>query len=100
LAGVRLPNWGTPIGAAEGRTVSYAGWDATGFGNLVAVYSSKGQNLWRYAHLDRIDVFPGQWVGRGQAIGTLGSSGNSTGRHRHLAILWQGRHVDPLQVLP
>jgi murein DD-endopeptidase MepM/ murein hydrolase activator NlpD len=34
------------------------------------------------------------------APSTLGSSGTSTGLHLHLAILWQGQHVDPLQVLP
>jgi murein DD-endopeptidase MepM/ murein hydrolase activator NlpD len=33
-------------------------------------------------------------------FGTHGSSGNSTGPHLHLELLWQGRHVDPLLVLP
>ena len=34
------------------------------------------------------------------APSTLGSSGTSTGPHLHLEIRWQGRHVDPRQVLP
>ena len=52
-----------------------------------------------YAHLDRIDVKEGQDVNRGQVLGTVGTTGRSTGPHLHFGALIRGSKVDPLQLI-
>lgn len=49
-----------------------------------------------YAHLDDIFVNPGDTVKRGQLIGTLGSTGRSTGPHLHYEIRQGDRAVNPM----
>ena len=46
-------------------------------------------------HLDRIDVSAGDLVARGQALGTVGNTGRSTGPHLHWEIHVRGVAVDP-----
>lgn len=50
-----------------------------------------------YCHLKKgsVKVSKGQYVSKAQVIGTMGSSGNSTGAHLHLGIFINGKHVDP-----
>ena len=91
-------DWGTPITAAKAGKVTYAGWDITGYGWRVDVYD--GIDLERYAHLERIDVWLGQELAKGQQVGTVGSSGWSTGPHLHFEIWYQNLPVDPLLPLP
>ncbi|MBK8045672.1 MAG: M23 family metallopeptidase [Anaerolineales bacterium] len=52
-----------------------------------------------YAHLDTILVNEGDVVGQGQALGTVGSTGNSTGPHLHFEIRDFGRLINPLELL-
>ena len=52
-----------------------------------------------YAHLDRIDVREGQEVKRGQVLGTVGSTGRSTGPHLHFGAFIRGSKIDPLQLI-
>ena len=52
-----------------------------------------------YAHLDRIDVQEGQEVKRGQVLGTVGSTGRSTGPHLHFGAFIRGAKIDPLQLI-
>jgi len=52
-----------------------------------------------YAHLDRIDVREGQDVKRGQVLGTVGSTGRSTGPHLHFGAFIRGSKVDPLKLI-
>lgn len=57
-------------------------------------------NLWWYAHMSRVDVQVGQRVARGQTIGAVGSSGNSTGPHLHFEIHPRGkRPIDPYSLV-
>ena len=50
-------------------------------------------------HLSRIDVKPGQKVGKRDPIGLSGATGRVTGPHLHWAIRWQGAMLDPVKLL-
>lgn len=67
---------------------------AGGYGNLLVVDHGDGVQT-RYAHCDRLDVVPGQKVEAGQVIGTVGSTGRSTGPHLHFEVRIEDRAVDP-----
>ncbi|WP_214830408.1 peptidoglycan DD-metalloendopeptidase family protein [Exiguobacterium mexicanum] len=86
--GIDLVNaTGTPIVAAAPGIVIKAA-PATGYGNVVFVSHIVGGEVWTtvYAHLDAITVTSGQTVGAGQTVGTLGSTGWSTGPHLHFEL--------------
>lgn len=88
---------GTPVLAAAGGTVVIA--DAHYFSGK-SVFIDHGNDLiTMYFHLDRIDVEEGQTVARGQAIGTVGSTGRVTGPHLHFGVRWHGARVDPAVLL-
>lgn len=53
-----------------------------------------------YSHLSRVDVTPGQKVGKGQIIGKAGSTGRVTGPHLHWGMKVQGISIDPLTFEP
>jgi hypothetical protein len=88
---------GTPIYAACGGIVSRAGI-ARGYGQAVFVTGADGIS-YEYGHLDTIGVSSGSIIEAGQRIGTVGSTGNSTGPHLHLATKVDGKSVNPLDVL-
>lgn len=93
---------GTPIHAAAGGIVLRAG-SATGYGNVVMVTHLIDRQVYTtvYAHLDSISVSAGQTVMPGQTVGTLGSTGWSTGPHLHFELhkgewaVGQPNAVDP-----
>jgi murein DD-endopeptidase MepM/ murein hydrolase activator NlpD len=75
---------GTPVLATKDGVVDFAGRSG-GYGNLIELsHDSFGT---RYAHLDQIFVKNGQRVKKGQQIGTVGSTGRSTGPHLHFEVL-------------
>ncbi|MCX6705362.1 MAG: M23 family metallopeptidase, partial [Candidatus Woesebacteria bacterium] len=79
--GIDIANRGLPLDiAADSGRVIYAGWDSAGYGNMVLIDHGNGFKT-RYAHLSQIMVISGQNIGRGQAIGKMGSTGHSTGPH-------------------
>lgn len=92
----------TPIHAAAGGIVLRAG-SATGYGNVVMVTHLIDGQVYTtvYAHLDSISVSAGQTVMPGQTVGTLGSTGWSTGPHLHFELhkgewaVGQPNAVDP-----
>ncbi|WP_188839145.1 M23 family metallopeptidase [Flexivirga endophytica] len=85
--------WGTPLLAMHTGTVVSAGW-VPGLGNHVTIdYGDGVQSV--YGHMSRIQVVPGQWLGRGQLVGQSGDTGNSTGPHLHLEIHLGGVPVNP-----
>ncbi len=89
---------GTPIVAARSGTVTYAGWSARGYGNLVRIRHAGGAETW-YAHASRILVSVGQYVAQGERIALVGSTGLSTGPHLHFELHVGGSAIDPLSEL-
>ncbi|WP_209121442.1 murein hydrolase activator EnvC [Alkalihalobacillus sp. BA299] len=97
---------GTPIYAAEGGTVIAARY-MNGYGNTVMIsHNVNGQVLTTlYAHMSAISVSNGQRVSRGQQVGSMGSTGASTGPHLHFEVHegpWNGaksNSVNPLKYI-
>ncbi len=87
--------YGTSIVAANSGTVTLAGWNS-GYGNCVIIDHGGGRAT-LYAHMSAYSVSAGQSVQRGQHIGNVGSTGNSTGPHLHFEVLINGVAVDPMQ---
>lgn len=87
---------GTPIYASESGTVFYSGWMG-GYGNLILIDHGDGR-VTAYAHQSRLAVSGGS-VGRGQVIGYVGSTGDSTGPHLHFEVRVNGVAVNPMQYL-
>jgi murein DD-endopeptidase MepM/ murein hydrolase activator NlpD len=48
-----------------------------------------------YTHLDSVRVKAGQEVRRGETVGSVGSTGRSTGPHLHFEVIRGGQAVDP-----
>ena len=89
---------GAGVVAAGRGCVQSAGYDAGGYGNLVVIAHRAGMTSW-YAHLSRISVRPGQCLVAGNSVGTVGSTGNSTGPHLHFELRVNGAAIDPLSGL-
>ncbi len=64
-------------------------------GNYIMI-SHGGGLVTLYGHCTSVDVNVGQSVSRGQQIGTVGSTGNSTGYHVHFATIANGSYVNPM----
>lgn len=89
---------GTPIVSVATGTVTETGYDGA-YGNRTIVTLTDGTEIW-YCHQTSIGVEPGQSVTSGQQIGTVGSTGNSTGPHLHFEVRpGGGDPVDPEQAL-
>ena len=84
---------GTTVTAAAGGTVIMAQWYG-GYGNYILIDHGGGYST-GYGHLSAIYVSSGQSVQRGQAIGAVGSTGQSTGPHLHFEVRIAGKPVDP-----
>ena len=97
--GIDIPmNVGEPVYACAAGTVTYAqaGWHSgmgidgiASYGNCVFVDHGSGWQS-RYAHMSSIVVASGTPVQQGQLIGYVGSTGNSSGPHLHLALYYNG----------
>lgn len=88
---------GTPVHATGGGVVEYAGWKGS-YGLLVVIRHPGGFET-RFAHLSRVDVIPGQAIGKGAVIGLIGSTGRSTGPHLHYEVRQNGVALDPRQFM-
>lgn len=84
---------GTPIYAANGGPVLYAGWNNWGYGTTVVIGHGPWSTL--YGHMSSRAVGCGQVVGAGQVIGYVGSTGNSSGPHLHFEIRFRNQPQDP-----
>ncbi len=84
---------GSDVIAVASGVVTYAG-ERYGYGKLVEISHADGL-VTRYAHHKTLSVSTGDVVKKGEAIGTMGSTGRSTGPHVHFEVLKNGRTVDP-----
>lgn len=87
--------YGQPIIAAAEGLVVHAGWRG-GYG-LAVVVDHGGGLATLYAHQSSINVADGQVVTAGQKIGSIGSTGQSTGPHLHFEVRVNGTPKDPMQ---
>jgi len=89
---------GNPVYASDAGVIVYAGWNSSGYGNLIIVDHDNG---WQtvYGHLDQILVNCGQSVDQGDEIGLLGTTGNSSGPHLHFEIRKDGGYENPWNYL-
>jgi murein DD-endopeptidase MepM/ murein hydrolase activator NlpD len=84
---------GTPVVAPLGGTVRSAALDGDR-GNAVVLDHGNGLES-RFHHLGDMAVAPGQTIAKGDKIGTVGSTGKSTGPHVHFEVRDQGEPIDP-----
>ncbi len=106
ISGLRRMHWGadwaaprgTPIVAAGNGVVEKAGW-AGGHGKRTIIRHANGY-MTSYSHQSTIakGVAPGARVRQGQIIGTVGSTGYSTGPHLHYEVIVNGNKVDPMRI--
>ncbi len=99
---------GTPVVAAAAGTVARLFTSERGG---LTVYVLNGQTVFYYAHLDAVapGLAAGRRVARGEALGTVGSTGNASPEapHLHFAVwraasaasFWDGEAVNPYPLL-
>lgn len=86
---------GTPIRAASGGPIAFAGWRGD-YG--IALEIQHGYRSTLYAHLGALAVRCGETVAPGQVIGFVGNTGNSSGPHLHFEVRAWGKKQDPLLI--
>lgn len=89
---------GDQIYAADNGTVVYAGWNDSGYGNMVVIDHGNGYET-LYGHLSQVFVYCGQGVYAGTVIGAAGNTGRSYGSHLHFEVRLNGGFVNPWSVL-
>ena len=87
-------DYDSPIYASDAGVVEIAGW-GTGYG-IQAVLNHENGYKTRYGHMSKIFVTPGQRVKKGEVLGMVGTTGNSTGTHLHFEVYVNGKRNNPL----
>lgn len=89
---------GTRIRATADGTVEFVG-QQRGYGNVVVLAHRDGYST-LYAHMNEFapDLRQGAKISQGETIGTVGTTGWSTGPHLHYEVRINGDHVDPMSV--
>ncbi|WP_245831980.1 M23 family metallopeptidase [Solemya velesiana gill symbiont] len=83
--------------AVASGVVTFAG-EQSGYGYLVEIRHADGYAT-KYGHNSKIFVEAGDLVTKGQVIGSLGSTGRSTGPHVHFEIVRNGKTLNPSKYL-
>jgi len=97
-SGIDLPS---PTGTTvKSSAPGYVAWTKQGtlYGNYVMVIHANGFAT-LYAHLSKIYVSADQFIGRGEPLGAVGSTGLSTGPHLHFEVRKDGIPTNPLDYL-
>ncbi|HEU5138751.1 MAG TPA: M23 family metallopeptidase [Bacillales bacterium] len=84
--------------AADNGTVVSAGWNDDGYGNRVVINHNNGFKT-TYNHMSKILVHVGETVRKGEQIGVMGTTGDSTGIHLHFEVYRNGHLVNPMGYL-
>ena len=84
---------GNPVFASGAGNVIFAG-SKDELGNTIIIDHQNGYKS-SYSHLKTINVRKGHTVGKGDIIGTVGSTGKTSGAHLHFEISKDGINVDP-----
>ncbi len=87
-------SYNSPIKAADGGVVTYAGW-MSGYGNYVVINHENGYQT-GYGHCASLCVKVGSRVAKGDVIAKMGNTGRSTGTHLHFEVKKNGSYVNPL----
>jgi murein DD-endopeptidase MepM/ murein hydrolase activator NlpD len=88
---------GSPVKAAMSGRVAQIGNDDT-FGNYVLISHHSGYRTF-YAHMSVVRVKAGAYVGTGERIGEVGTTGLSTGPHLHFTVYKNGVTVNPRSLM-
>ncbi len=89
---------GVPVVAAASGTVERVDKGYRGYGHMILINHGNGIKT-RYAHMQpgSLNVYVGQHVSKGQQIGRIGNTGNSTGPHLHFEVIVNGSTTNPLK---
>ena len=85
---------GTPIYAAADGVINKSDFNKSGYGNLIIIDHGNDIGTW-YAHLNERLVSKNKKVKKGELIGKVGSTGNSTGPHLHFEVRKGGNTLNP-----
>jgi len=88
---------GSPVRAAMSGRVSAVGWDDV-LGNYAVISHHSGYRT-MYGHMSTVRVKSGAYVGTGERIGDVGSTGMSTGPHLHFTVYKNGVTVNPRNLM-
>ena len=89
---------GNPVTAPGGGMIRKAEYRG-GYGNMIEIDHGGGLTT-RYGHLSKIDVAVYDIITRGQMIGSVGSTGRSTGPHLHFEFRLNDKSINPRHFLP
>ena len=84
---------GDPVFASGSGVVEFAG-SKDELGNTVIINHENGY-VTSYSHLRDIRTRKGRSVSKGEIIGTVGKTGNTSGPHLHYVITKDGKEMDP-----
>ena len=73
-------------------------YGGSGYGNYVVIDHGDGLST-LYGHMTDVYVSNGSYVNAGDSIGTVGSTGTSTGAHLHFEVRVNGTTVSPRDYL-
>jgi hypothetical protein len=67
-----------------------------GYGNLIVIWNRENRRAWWYAHNEENAVHLGQTVKKGDRISRTGLTGNTSGKHLHLAVRYSDENRNPI----
>lgn len=85
---------GTPVYATGDGVVTRANTSSS-YGRVIYLNHGHGYET-RYAHLSKFAVRPGDRIKRGHIVGYVGSTGTSLSAHLHYEVLFNERHLNPI----